>query len=191
MDHQGKEAQPELPDERKSRFMEELELPAYDSVILTSDRELANYFEESLTHYGNAKKLSNWIMTELTRELRDRHLEIDKCPVSPENLAKLLALIEKGTISGKIAKKVFLEMMESGKDPDTVVKEKNLVQISDEGEILKVVQEIIAANPDQAQQFREGKTKVMGFFVGQLMQKTKGKANPKMANQLFANELDK
>jgi aspartyl-tRNA(Asn)/glutamyl-tRNA(Gln) amidotransferase subunit B len=183
--------QPELPDERKIRFMDKLELPAYDAVILTGDRELAGYFEESLTHYRDAKKLSNWIMTELIRELRDREMEIGNCPVSPENLAKLLGLIKEGTISGKIAKTVFLEMMESGKAPDTVVKEKNLVQISDEGEILKIVREIVAANPDQVKQFKEGKTKVMGFFVGRLMKETKGKANPTMANQLFTEELNK
>jgi aspartyl-tRNA(Asn)/glutamyl-tRNA(Gln) amidotransferase subunit B len=186
-----KEAQPELPDERKARFMAELELPAYDAVILTSERELADFFEETLALYPNAKKLSNWIMTELIRELRDRDQELSQCQVSPAHLAQLLALVEKGTISGKIAKKVFQEMMETGKDADTVVKEKNLVQMSDEGDLLKIVQEIVTANPDQVTQFKEGKTKVMGFFVGQLMQKTKGRANPKMANKLFADELNK
>ncbi|MEN8135405.1 MAG: Asp-tRNA(Asn)/Glu-tRNA(Gln) amidotransferase subunit GatB [Thermodesulfobacteriota bacterium] len=184
-------AQPELPDERKARFMAELELPSYDAVILTSERELADFFEEALALYPNAKKLSNWIMTELIRELRDRDQEIGQCQVSPAHLANLLALIEKDTISGKIAKKVFLEMLETGKDADTVVKEKNLVQMSDEGDLLKIVQEIVAANPDQVTQFKEGKTKVMGFFVGQLMQKTKGRANPKMANKLFADALNK
>jgi aspartyl-tRNA(Asn)/glutamyl-tRNA(Gln) amidotransferase subunit B len=186
-----KEAQPELPDERKARFMTELELPAYDAVILTGERELADFFEETLALYPNAKKLSNWIMTELIRELRDRNQELSQCQVSPAHLANLLALVEKGTISGKIAKKVFQEMMETGKDADTVVKEKNLVQMSDEGDLLKIVQEIVAANPEQVQQFKEGKTKVIGFFVGQLMQKTKGRANPKMANKLFADELNK
>jgi len=186
-----KETQPELPDERKTRFIDELELPHYDAVILTSERELADFFEETLKLYANAKKLSNWLMTELLRELRDREQEIGQCQVSPAGLAKLLSLIEDATISGKIAKKVFQEMMETGKDPDTVVKEKNLIQMSDEGDLLKIVEEIVAANPDQVQQFKEGKTKVMGFFVGQLMQKTKGRANPKMANQLFAKELNK
>jgi len=186
-----KENQPELPDERKSRFIDELELPHYDAVILTSERELADFFEETLKIYDNAKKLSNWLMTELLRELRDRDQEISRCQVSPAALARLLSLVEDATISGKIAKKVFQEMMESGKDPDTVVKEKNLIQMSDEGDLTKIVQEIITANPEQAQQFKEGKTKVMGFFVGQLMQKTKGRANPKMANQLFAKELNK
>lgn len=186
-----KAAQPELPDERKARFMTELELPNYDAVILTSERELADFFEETLAIYPNAKKLSNWIMTELIRELRDRDQELGQCQLSPANLANLLGLVEKGTISGKIAKKVFQEMMETGKDADTVVKEKNLVQMSDEGDLLKIIQEILVANPAQVTQFKEGKTKVMGFFVGQLMQQTKGRANPKMANKLFADALNK
>jgi aspartyl-tRNA(Asn)/glutamyl-tRNA(Gln) amidotransferase subunit B len=186
-----KAAQPELPDERRDRFMKELELPAYDAVILTSDRELADFFEETLALYANAKKLSNWLMTELLRELREKDRELDQCPVTPAHLARLLNLIEQGTISGKIAKKIFQEMMTTGQDPDTVVKAKNLVQMSDEGDLLRIVAEIVAANPEQVKQFKEGKTKVMGFFVGQLMQQTKGRANPKMANQLFADALNK
>jgi aspartyl-tRNA(Asn)/glutamyl-tRNA(Gln) amidotransferase subunit B len=109
--------------------------------------------------------------------------------VSPANLATLLTMIDTGVISGKIAKTVFEEMMISGKDPETVVREKNLVQMSDAGEMQAIVREIIAANPEQAAQFREGKSKVMGFFVGQLMKKTQGKANPQMANELFSKEL--
>jgi aspartyl-tRNA(Asn)/glutamyl-tRNA(Gln) amidotransferase subunit B len=186
-----KAAQPELPDERRNRFMQELELPAYDAVILTSDRELADFFEETLALYGNAKKLSNWLMTELLRELREKDQELGQCPVAPAHLARLLSLIEQGAISGKIAKKIFQEMMTTGQDPETVIKAKNLLQMSDEGDLLKIVAEIVAANPEQVKQFQEGKTKVMGFFVGQLMQQTKGRANPKMANQLFADALNK
>jgi aspartyl-tRNA(Asn)/glutamyl-tRNA(Gln) amidotransferase subunit B len=186
-----KAAQPELPDERRNRFMQELELPAYDAVILTSDRELADFFEETLALYANAKKLSNWLMTELLRELREKDQELGQCPVAPAHLARLLSLIEQGAISGKIAKKIFQEMMTTGQDPETVIKAKNLLQMSDEGDLLKIVAEIVAANPEQVKQFQEGKTKVMGFFVGQLMQRTKGRANPKMANQLFADALNK
>jgi aspartyl-tRNA(Asn)/glutamyl-tRNA(Gln) amidotransferase subunit B len=131
-------------------------------------------------------------MTELMGKMKgEEAMDISQCPVSPANLAKLLTMVDKGTISGKIAKTVFEEMLSSGNDPEIVVKEKNLVQMSDEGELSALVQEIIAANPEQAQQFRDGKTKVMGFFVGQLMKKTRGKANPQMANQLFAKELNK
>jgi aspartyl-tRNA(Asn)/glutamyl-tRNA(Gln) amidotransferase subunit B len=181
---------PELPDERKQRFISALGLPEYDADVLTSARDLADYFEAALKEYPQAKKLSNWMMTELMRELKgEDSIDIGGCPISPENLGRLLNMIDKGTISGKIAKSVFMDMMASGKDPETLVKEKNLVQVSDEGELLAVVREIIAANPSQAAEYRAGKTKLMGYFVGQLMQKTKGRANPKLANQLFSQEL--
>lgn len=180
---------PELPDQRKERFISLFELPEYDAEVLTSARELADYFEKAHSLYPQAKKLSNWMMTELMRELRNEDADITACAVSPENLAALLAMVDKGTISGKIAKTVFVEMMDSGKDAETIVKEKNLVQMSDEGEILAMVREILAANPEQVEQYRAGKTKVMGFFVGQLMKQTRGKANPQLANQLFSKEL--
>jgi aspartyl-tRNA(Asn)/glutamyl-tRNA(Gln) amidotransferase subunit B len=181
---------PELPDERRQRFISALGLPEYDADVLTSARELADYFEAALKEYPQAKKLSNWMMTELMRELKgEDSIDIGGCPISPENLGRLLNMIDRGTISGKIAKSVFMDMMASGKDPETLVKEKNLVQVSDAGELLSVVREIIAANPSQAAEYRAGKTKLMGYFVGQLMQKTKGRANPKLANQLFSQEL--
>jgi len=181
---------PELPDERKQRFISALGLPEYDADVLTSARDLADYFEAALKEYPQAKKLSNWMMTELMRELKgEDSIDIGGCPISPENLGRLLNMIDRGTISGKIAKSVFMDMMASGKDPETLVKEKNLVQVSDEGELLTVVREIIAANPSQVAEYRAGKTKLMGYFVGQLMQKTKGRANPKLANQLFSQEL--
>jgi len=183
---------PELPGAKKERFISELGLGEEDASILTTSRELADYFETALAGYNNAKKLGNWMMTEMLRELKGEDgIDVGAFPVTPENLAALLTMIDKGTISGKIAKTVFEEMMASGKDPETIVKEKNLVQMSDEGDLIQIVQEILAANPEQAEQFKAGKTKVMGFFVGQLMQKTKGKANPKMANELFNKELNK
>lgn len=186
-----KKTLPELPDERKTRFIEEFGLPGYDAEVLTSAKDLADYFEAAHKHYPQAKKISNWMMTELMRELKGDEANISQVPVTPENLAALLQMIDKGTISGKIAKTVFEEMLTSGKAPETVVKEKNLVQISDEGDLLKAVQEILAVNPEQVAQYKEGKVKVMGFFVGQLMKKTQGKANPKMANELFSRELAK
>jgi aspartyl-tRNA(Asn)/glutamyl-tRNA(Gln) amidotransferase subunit B len=183
---------PELPDQRRRRFMDEFGLPAYDAEVLTSAKELADYFEAALAGYDNPKKLGNWIMTELMREFKGGGPEeIAGCIVSPENLAALLAMVEKGVISGKIAKTVFAEMMESGKDAETIVKEKNLTQMSDAGDLIGIVQEIIAANPAQVEQYKEGKTKVMSFFVGQLMKKTKGQANPQMANELLQKELAK
>jgi aspartyl-tRNA(Asn)/glutamyl-tRNA(Gln) amidotransferase subunit B len=178
---------PELPDERKARFMTEFALPAYDAEVLTSARELADYFEAAHATYPHAKKLSNWIMTELMRELKDT--DIRTCPISPENLAELLQMIDKGTISGKIAKVVFKDMLETGKDAATLVQEQGLVQMSDTDELLKIIREILEENPAQVADYKDGKTKLMGFFVGQLMKKTKGQANPKLANELFAKEL--
>ena len=126
-------------------------------------------------------------MTELLRDLKGG--DIGVCLVKPDQLGRLLMMVEAGTISGKIAKSVFSDMLENGKDPELIVKEKNLVQVSDESELLALVKEIIELNPDQANEYRGGKTKLMGYFVGQLMQKTKGKANPKVANKLFSQEL--
>ncbi len=179
---------PELPDARRQRFVEQYSLPEYDAGILTGERELADYFEQAAAGGATAKKVSNWIMTELLRELKGE--TIGSCKVLPHQLGELLAMVDKGTISGKIAKTVFLDMMETGKDAAVIVQEKNLIQVSDEGELLALVEEIVAANPSQAEDFRGGKTKLMGFFVGQLMKKTKGKANPKMANELFAKVLN-
>jgi len=178
---------PELAGERQQRFMDDLGLPEDVAAILTSSRDLADFFEQVCAAYDNPKKVSNFIATELLREYSPE--QIKDCLVSAPQLAALLLMVEKKTISGKIAKTVFTDMLQSGDDPDKIVKEKGLVQMSDEGELVAIVREIIAANPEQAQQFREGKTKVMGFFVGQLMQKTKGKANPQLANKLFAQEL--
>ena len=178
---------PELPDQRKARFVEQYELPEYDAVLLTADRAVAEYFEQTVKGGAQAKKASNWIMTELMRELKGE--DISSCKVTAAQLAALLLMVEKNTISGKIAKSVFLDMMENGKDPATIVQEKNLAQVSDVGELSALVKEIVDANPSQAEDFRAGKTKLMGFFVGQLMKKTKGQANPKLANELFSKEL--
>ena len=182
-----RESLPELPDDKKQRFETQYQLPDYDAQLLTADRAVADYFEEVAAAGVQPKKGSNWIMTELLRELKGD--DISSCKVTPTQLATLLLMVEQNTISGKIAKTVFADMMESGKDPETIVKEKNLVQVSDEGELTTIVAEIVAAHPSQAEDFRNGKTKIMGFFVGQLMQKTKGKANPKMANELFVKAL--
>ena len=178
---------PELPDQKRQRFIDAFGLPEYDAVILTESKERADYFEATVAGYENPKKVSNWMMTELLRELKGG--EIGDCRVQPEQLGSLLKMVEEGTISGKIAKSVFVEMLDSGKDPEQIVHEQNLVQVSDESELLALVKEIIEANPSQADEFRGGKTKVMGFFIGQLMKRTKGKANPKLANKLFNQEL--
>ncbi|MCI5131751.1 MAG: Asp-tRNA(Asn)/Glu-tRNA(Gln) amidotransferase subunit GatB [Candidatus Electrothrix sp. EH2] len=178
---------PELAGERQQRFMDELGLPEDVAATLTSSRDLADFFEQVCTEYKNPKKAANFITTELLREYAPE--QIKECRVTTNQLAALLQMVEKNIISGKIAKTVFADMLESGDDPEKIVKDKGLVQMSDEGELVAIVREIIAANPEQAQQFRDGKTKVIGFFVGQLMQKTKGKANPQLANKLFGEEL--
>lgn len=178
---------PELPDQRRQRFIDAFGLPEYDATILTASRELADYFEAVCEQYNNPKKVSNFIGTELLREFGPERI-VD-CPVKSAQLGALLTMVEEGTISGKIAKTVFSDMLATGDDPERIVKEKGLVQMSDEGELVAMVREIIEANPEQAQQYRDGKTKVIGFFVGQLMQKTRGKANPQMANKLFRQEL--
>jgi aspartyl-tRNA(Asn)/glutamyl-tRNA(Gln) amidotransferase subunit B len=178
---------PELPDQKRRRFIDEFSLPEYDAVILTESKELADYFEAAVEVCPQPKKVSNWMMTELLRELKGG--DIDQCLVLPTQLGSLLNLVEEGSISGKIAKTVFMDMLESGKDPEQIVRDKNLLQVSDESELLALVREIIEQNPSQAEEFRGGKTKVMGYFIGQLMQKTKGKANPTLANQLFNQEL--
>ena len=181
---------PELPDERCHRFIEALGLSEYDAEVLTSSKELADYFEAASQGYANVKKLGNWIMTELLREFKGEIADdIRACRVRPQDLAALLTLIDSGSISGKIAKTVFAEMLATGHEPEAIVKEKGLVQMSDEGDLVKVVRDILAQNPEQVAQFREGKTKVMGFFVGQLMKQTQGRANPQLANELFMKEL--
>jgi aspartyl-tRNA(Asn)/glutamyl-tRNA(Gln) amidotransferase subunit B len=178
---------PELPDKRRQRLIRDFELSSYDAEILTASRELADYFEAAWQEYSNAKKLANFIGTELLRDYGPE--QITACTVRPAQLAQLLRMTEEGTISGKIAKTVFAEMLASGTDPQQIIKAKGLVQMSDEGELVALVREILAAHPEQVQQFKEGKGKVMGFFVGQLMQKTKGQANPQLANKLFSQEL--
>ncbi len=180
---------PELPEVRKKRFEQVYGLPEHDASLLTGSRELADYFERAVASCPHPKKVSNWIMTELIRALKDEDLAA--CKVTAEHLGTLVNMVEQGTLSGKMAKTVFLEMMVSGKAPATVVEEQNLGQVSNEDELAELVRQIVAANPSQAADFKGGKTKLMSYFVGQIMQKTKGQANPAIANKLFSQELAK
>ncbi len=180
---------PELPDLKRKRYQEELELPAYDAEVLTASRELAEYFEACLALYPQAKPVANWVMGEVTRGLNDSGLAIAACPVTPQRLAELLKLIDAGTISGKIAKTVFDEMWRTGQEPARIVAEKGLVQVSDTGEIERIIDEVMAANQSQVEEFRGGKEKVFGFFVGQVMRASKGKANPALVNELLLKKL--
>ncbi len=156
---------------------------------LTASRELAEYFEACVALYPQAKPVANWVMGELSRALKEDNRAIGDCPVTPRLLAELLQLIEKGTISGKIAKTVFDEMYKTGKKPAAIVEEKGLVQVSDTGDIEKIIDEILAANPGQVEDYRGGKEKLFGFFVGQVMKASKGKANPSVVNELLLKKL--
>jgi len=180
---------PELPEQRQQRFMADLGLPPCDAEVLTASRALADYFEACVAAHGNAKAVGNWIMGEVTRALNDSGTPIETCPVTPERLAELLKLIDNGTISGKIAKIVFDEMWKSGKAPQTIVEEQGLVQVSDSGAIEGIIDDIMAANAGQVEEYRGGKEKVFGFFVGQVMKASKGKANPSVVNELLLNKL--
>lgn len=180
---------PELPDARRSRYRSELGLSDYDAEVLTATREMAEYFEACLAAGAPAKGAANWVMGEVTRALNEAGTGIAECPVTPARLTALLQLIEKGTISGKIAKTVFDEMWQSDKAPEAIVEEKGLVQVSDTGEIEKIIDEIMAANMGQVEEFRGGKEKVFGFFVGQVMRVSKGKANPAVVNELLMKKL--
>ncbi len=180
---------PELPDARRIRFMQEFGIPAYDAALLTGTKALADYFEGCVAQYGDAKVVSNWVMGDLMRLLNNNNLEITQTLLTAVHLAEMLRLIDNGTISGKIAKTVFEEMFATGKRADEIVKEKGLVQISDEGEIQAIVDKVIAANPQSVADFHAGKDRALGFLVGQVMKETKGKANPGLVNKLLKEKL--
>ncbi len=180
---------PELPDQKRVRYREELGLTPYDTEVLTASRELADYFEACLAAGSLPKGAANWVMGEVTRALNEDGRTIADAPVTPRLLAELLALIDKGTISGKIAKTVFDEMWQTGKAPAAIVEEKGLVQVSDTGEIDRLIDEIMSANMGQVEEYRGGKEKVFGFFVGQVMRASKGKANPAVVNELLLKKL--
>ncbi len=180
---------PELPLARRKRFIEDLHLSAYDAEELTRERELADYFEETLAKGVEPKRAANWILTELLSKVDDaRH--VFKVPVSPAGLAGLLQLLSSGKVSGKLAKEIWIKMWESGKAAEQIALEENLFQQSNPDLIAEEVKKILADNPEQVAQYKAGKHKVLGFFVGQIMKVTRGKANPQMVNQLLKRYLD-
>ncbi len=181
---------PELPDAKRQRYVEAYGLPDYDAEVLTADRQLAAYFERTVDLFNQPKVVSNWVMGDLMRELNRHHITPDQAPVTPAHLAGMLKLVDDGTISGKIAKTVFDEMYQSGKQAQEVVEEKGLVQMNDNSELESLIREVLEANPLQVEEYRGGKQKVLGFFVGQTMKATQGKANPKMVNELLRQMLD-
>ncbi|RED56458.1 Asp-tRNA(Asn)/Glu-tRNA(Gln) amidotransferase subunit GatB [Cohnella phaseoli] len=180
---------PELPDARQARYIEQYGLSSYDAGVLTAWMKLSDFFEESLKHTSDAKASANWIMGDLLGYLNANNLELDGVQITGQGLGEMIQLIEKGTISTKIAKTVFKSMLETGKSPQKIVEEQGLVQISDEGAILAIVDAIIAANPQSVEDFRGGKDKAIGFLVGQIMKETKGKANPGLVNKLLMDRL--
>ncbi|PLT33312.1 Asp-tRNA(Asn)/Glu-tRNA(Gln) amidotransferase subunit GatB [Bacillus sp. V5-8f] len=182
---------PELPDARKQRYVEELGLPAYDAAVLTVTKETADFFESVVAKEADVKQASNWIMGELSGYLNAEGKELHEVALTPEALAGMIKLIENGTISSKIAKQVFKELVENGGDAETIVKEKGLVQISDEGALKKIVSEALDNNPQSIEDFKAGKQKAIGFLVGQIMKATKGQANPQLVNKILLEEIQK
>ena len=184
---------PELPDARRARFVRDYGLPEYDADVLTMRRDIADYYEAAVRHHRNPKALSNWVMGDVLRIIKERKLDnalvIHDWPLPPERLAAMVELIDSGEISGKIAKAVFEEMVNTGKTPVQIVDEQGLKQISDEGPIVAAVEQVIAANPDKVAEYRNGKDKLFGFFVGQVMKATQGKANPQKLNELLRAKL--
>ncbi len=180
---------PELPEQKRIRYASEFKIPEYDAGVLTAEQDLAHYFENCVAEGAKPKTASNWIMGDLLGRLNKEGLGISNCPLNAPAMAELLKLIDKQTISGKIAKTVFEDMYVSGESAEKIIQEKGLTQISDTGSLEKLVQEVIDANPGQAQEFRSGKDKLMGFFVGQVMKASKGQANPALVNKIIKDKL--
>jgi len=181
---------PELPAEKRRRFVAEYGIPDYDAGVLTLSREVADYYETVARQSGSPKAASNWVMTEVLRKLKEDERPLAACPVKPGQLAELVKLIDGGTITGKIAKDVFEKMWASAMGPKAIVEREGLTQVSDEGPIQAAIAEVMAASPEQVATYRKGKTNTLGWFVGQVMKKTGGRANPQMVNALLKKALD-
>lgn len=184
-----KQSLPELPLQRFYRFQKEYGLPEYDANVLTQEKDMSDYFENVVKSCNSPKAASNWVMGELLRELNENKVSVDQSPIHADKLGQLVALIDKGTISGKMAKQVFLEMWKTGEAPEALVKKMGLSQITDDSAIAKIIDDVIAQSPDQVAQYRSGKDKLFGFFVGQVMKLSKGQANPDTVNRLLKEKL--
>lgn len=181
---------PELPDARKQRYVSEYGLPEYDAQVLTSSKELSDFFEETAKQSTNVKAVSNWIMGDMLRILNERNLEIVDIPFPPSYLVRLITLIDKGVINGSTAKNVFDLMFDTGKDPDNIVKEHGLEMLKDQSLLLEVIEKVIRDNPNSLDDYKKGQKKVIGFLVGQAMKATKGKADPQILNQILIKRLE-
>ena len=186
-----KESLPELPESRKERYLTQYKLSQKDAKMLTNSKYMSDLFEQALEICGNAKAVANWLLSDVSRILNEKEMEPDQIPFTAEQLAKMIELIDKGTISSAIGKKVLEELFENPKDPEEIVKEKGWIQISDEGAIKQVVMKILENNPQSISDYKAGKDRALGFLVGQAMKETKGKANPQMLNKMFLDELNK
>ncbi|MBC1458322.1 Asp-tRNA(Asn)/Glu-tRNA(Gln) amidotransferase subunit GatB [Listeria newyorkensis] len=182
---------PELPDKRQARYVADLGLPAYDAMVLTLTKEMSDFFEATIAKGADAKQASNWLMGEVSAYLNAEQQELADTKLTPENLAGMIGLIEKGTISSKIAKKVFRELITNGGDAEEVVKAKGLIQISDVGELRGIISGILDQNEQSVTDFKNGKDRAVGFLVGQVMKATKGQANPTMVNEILVDEMNK
>ena len=180
---------PELPAEKRRRFAVEYALPGYDAGVLTQEPDVAEYFEAAARASGNAKAVSNWVMTEVLRKLKEGGGGIASCPVGPAALAGLVRLIDEGTISGKIAKDVFERMWATGEEAAAIVEREGLTQLSDDSALEAIVAEVVADSPEQAASYRGGKAAALGWFVGQVMRRTGGRANPQRVNALLRRAL--
>ncbi|RUM48325.1 MAG: Asp-tRNA(Asn)/Glu-tRNA(Gln) amidotransferase GatCAB subunit B [Hydrogenothermus sp.] len=186
-----KQTLPELPDEKAERYIKDYKLTEYDADVLVADKDRALFFEEAVKNYDKSPKaIANWIINELLGRLNEESLDITESPVKPNHIAELVKLIDEGTISTKIAKEVFDEVFKTQKSPVQIVEEKGLKQVSDEGEIRKIVEEVLANHPAEVEKYKAGNQKLIGFFVGQVMKATKGKANPKLVNKILAELLN-
>ncbi len=181
---------PEMPQVKRKRMIEQDGLPVYDAGVITASKALVDFYDGVRAHYSDAKKISNWIMVELLAKVNAENMGLTDVKIQPEQMADLLKRIDSGEISGKIAKTVFTEMFVNGKDPSDIIKEKGLVQISDESELKSIASAVVEANPKSVEDYKTGKTKAIGFLVGQIMKQTKGKANPAIINKLLAEKLD-
>ena len=181
---------PELPDARRVRFVEEYQLPTYDASILTTSRRIAEFFESAARASGNAKGASNWIMSDVLRTMKETGKDIHELSLTPEDLGALVARIDDGTISGKIAKDVFEKMVASGDGPDAIIEREGLSQISDSAELEKLAREVVTSNPDQVAELKSGKDKVLGWMVGQVMKASGGKANPKLVRDILVRLVE-
>ena len=182
---------PELPESRRKRYIEDFKLPEYDAGLITASKYLSNLFEGATAVCNNPKSVSNWIMSDITRILNEKEIEADEIPFTAEQLGNLVILIDKGTISTSIGKKVLTEMFENPEEPAKIIEKNGWVQISDEGAIKEVVLKVLSENAQSVADYKAGKDKALGYLVGQAMKATKGKANPGMLNKMFLEELQK